>query len=201
VIVLQLLLAVTAAGCLLALSIYIYLAVKGGSVTLYSTIDTRLMNWKRIVFLVCAALGFLTCMFQGAEAMLYWLPNSWRRLDADGQYESYRIVLASLFAALGGTAFLGFIDKATHRSIFLDIMRERARFLERIIAAIHGKDSFDAIREDIDKKLEELAKSKKQTAEWQLEHLTPNGQLAAHYQELRQLVRELDQDREGLAKQ
>jgi hypothetical protein len=64
-------------AALLALCIYIFLACRGDSPTLLSTINARRMNWKRDLLLGLASIGFLICMFQGAEAMLFWMPDSW----------------------------------------------------------------------------------------------------------------------------
>ena len=43
---------------LLSLAVYIYLAAKGDSVTLYSTIDSDYLSYKQKTFLGLAALGF-----------------------------------------------------------------------------------------------------------------------------------------------
>ncbi|MDG4474827.1 hypothetical protein [Thiovibrio frasassiensis] len=126
---------VTSTAAFMSLCVYIFLAVRGKSVTLYSTSHTSLLSWRQKVFLALAALAFLACMYKGAEAMLWWMPSTWGGVDEDGEYQTLRASMASLFAILGGLAFIQFIDAATHNKFFLRLASERAREFERILKA------------------------------------------------------------------
>ncbi len=142
--------------CLAALSVYIYLASRGGSKTLYSTIDYRLLSWKQNAFLLLSVVGFLLCMFTGAEFMLRWMPLSWGHYSEDSGYIENRYYLATCFAIFGGFAFIGVIDNATRNTIQLDLSKQRAEFLERIVLAGEDRDLLASIRRDIDSRLKPI---------------------------------------------
>ncbi|MCC6208422.1 MAG: hypothetical protein IT488_09755 [Gammaproteobacteria bacterium] len=184
-------------GSLLALAVYIYLAARGDSVTLYSTVNHRLLNWKQNVFLVFAAIGFLVCMFAGAESMLHWMPNSWGGVNEDGEYEAYRTVIATSFSVIGGFAFAGFIDKATRNAIFLDMMRDRARFLEKIVVATSGNGSLADIRDNLNSRLRNVnAQSGHRSNERPLGILCPDEERAIQYRELLEMIDLIETQRE-----
>lgn len=128
-------------AALLSLCVYIFLAVRGDSLLLYSTSHPLLLSWWKKLFLAFAALAFLICMFKGAEAMLWWVPASWGSLDSDGEYHAVRISLATLFLTFGGLAFVQFIDSAIHDKFFIRIIVERSKELEAILnASINAKE-------------------------------------------------------------
>lgn len=102
---------------LICLSLYIYLIIQGNSCILCerSTYNTPL---KQNVFLVFAAIGFLICMFSGANVMLSWIPNDLGSVNSDGEFISLRIYLAIVFT-VGCVAFLGLLDTITPDKIAL----------------------------------------------------------------------------------
>jgi len=122
--------------CLLSLSLYIFLASKGDSLTLYSTLDSSLqISINQKIFLVLAAFTFLVCMYQGAEVMLFWLPSEWGGIDSDGDFHTLRSSLSITFVIFCGLKFIRFIDSATHEKFFLREIREKSEELEKIIDA------------------------------------------------------------------
>jgi hypothetical protein len=74
--VMRLLLAVLSTAALLSLSLYIGLAYWGHSRMLYSTALSVLPTRRARIVLILAAGGLLTCLFQGAHGMLFWLPST-----------------------------------------------------------------------------------------------------------------------------
>jgi len=62
-------------------------------------------------FMCFAALGFLVCLYTGAEAMLFWFPSNWGFEDVDGDYQSVRSYLAAWFTLLAGISLLLRIEK------------------------------------------------------------------------------------------
>jgi hypothetical protein len=92
--VLRLLLALVSTAALVSLAAYIALAYWGNSRILYSTALQVGPSWRARVFLALAAVGLLTCLFQGAHAMLFWLPSTWGHIDEHGEYEGKTTLLA-----------------------------------------------------------------------------------------------------------
>jgi hypothetical protein len=142
-------------AALLALCVYIFLAWRGDSPILLSTIDARRMNWKRDLFLGLASIGFLVCMFQGAEAMLFWMPDSWGQLDEDGEFQTFILSLALMFAGVGGVTLICFMDQATRDRTFLRVLREQS-LDERKVHTARSLARLDALKSDFEGKIDEL---------------------------------------------
>ena len=90
-------------GCMSSL-LYIFFSKKGDSDTVYLALyDTSSLNWKQKVFLGLAAIGFYICLFQGVEALLFWIPDYLRVEDESGVDSSQR---ESLSYAISITMFI-----------------------------------------------------------------------------------------------
>ena len=152
---LRFLLAVVSTMALLSLSVYIGLAYRGHSAMLYSTALRIGPSWRARIVLVLAALGLLTCLFEGARAMLFWLPPTWGTLDEDGTYQTLATSLAILFAS-GGIFFLAFIDKATHEKVWLRVTQERADGLTEILQASIDRRTLSYLEDKYQKRIADL---------------------------------------------
>jgi len=136
---LKLLLAVLSTAALVSLASYMALAYWGRSRILYSTALEVGPSWSARIFLVLAASGLLTCLFQGARSMLFWMPSTWGHVDENGEYQTLATGLALLFAS-GGLFFIAFIDKATHEKVWLRVLREQLTgFSEILRASLNGR--------------------------------------------------------------
>lgn len=153
--VLRVILYVGSTSALLALCVYIYLALRGDSPTLLSTSDADRMNWTSKVFLGLASIGFLVCMYQGAAAMLSWMPDSWGTIDEEGEFQTYRLAFSSLFASLGGVALLIFLDQATTERTTLRVLREQIE-IERKIHSSVAADQLQVIKKSIENKIRQV---------------------------------------------
>lgn len=181
-------------AALLSLCVYIFLAVRGNSLILYSTSHPLLLSWWKKIFLALAALAFLICMFKGAEAMLWWMPSSWGNLDDNGEFQTIRVSLATLFLTFGGLAFVSFIDSAIHGEFFLRIVAERSKELERIVNASINTCEIPLLRKKYEEQLATIA------AEAYLQngylprvaHLLPEGRRAQMFRELIFYVEQLE---------
>lgn len=117
-----------ATASLVAVCIYIALARKGDNVLLLSTSSSEAPSMGGWVFLILAVTGTVVCMYQGAEAMLPWVPDeSWRDDEL-----SARQSLAGFFAFLGGGCFIEFLDQATRDKTYTRIDRDRRRWVHTI---------------------------------------------------------------------
>lgn len=145
---------------LLSLSVYIYLAVKGDSITLYSTVNSDYLSIKQKTFLGLAAIGFLVCMYNGAEAMLFWMPSEWGSVDSEGEYQTVKGSISGIFALLGGFSLIHFIDKATHEKFYLRTLRDESHELERIVNASVDIYELERIKKEYQKAVAELEANK-----------------------------------------
>jgi len=150
---------------LLALSLYIYLAISGKSETLYSTKDDRFLSIKQKGFLILAAIGFLVCMCAGAESMLFGIPILSNELGLGDAFQELNTTIAIAFALLGGTAFVGFIDKATHEKFLLRDLRRELTGLDRIEEVFNDINALEQLKSEYEKKLSELRGSTKNRRE------------------------------------
>lgn len=118
---------------LISLCFYILFAAKGNSLTLYLTINSKNLSVQQGAFLVFAAIGFLVCMYNGAYAMLFWMPHEWGSINSDGEYQTTRATLAGLFTFIGGLGFMQFIDRASRERFFLVELQEKMSEMNEII--------------------------------------------------------------------
>lgn len=189
--VLKVLLGIVSTLCLISLSIYIYLANRGDSITVYSSVDSRLLSASQKVFLGLAAIGFLTCMYQGAEAMLHWIPKDWGTIDEDGEYQTLQTTIASMFALFGGLTLVQFIDRAAHGVFFLRDLRSEGKELKRILDASTSSVDLGSLEEEYAKEisaLEAKLDTRGELARATKRHLLPEGQTIQQYRELVALV-------------
>ena len=126
-------LSIAAISCLIAMSTFIFLALRGNSNTLLSAgvnTQTRLsvvstsfplrpkehLSWKQRSFLLVVAIGFLVCLFCGAETMLFWIPDQWGQFFQDNRFHPFKSTIAGLFALMvGGFIFYSIIESTTNR--------------------------------------------------------------------------------------
>jgi hypothetical protein len=154
--ILTFLLAVVSTAALLSLGLYIGLAYWGHSRMLYSTALNVLPSWRDRIFLLLAAAGLLTCLYQGAYAMLFWLPSTWGAIDESGEYQTLATSFALLFTS-GGLFLIAFIDKASHEKVWLRVTREQVNGLSEILRASLDRSTLAKLGEDYAKQAAQLA--------------------------------------------
>jgi hypothetical protein len=103
--------ALLAASALICLCVYVWSAYRGNDSTILST-DERLMSFKKKVFFSFAAIGLFTCVFQGIESMLWWLPSSWGTHDEEGDFTTWRVQLSALITLFLGGGLAIFVERA-----------------------------------------------------------------------------------------
>lgn len=142
---------------LVALAIYACLVYRGKSELLYSTIDSRQMDWQKKVFLGLAAFGFLACIFNGIDGLLFWMPDSWGSLDEEGDFKTVRTSLASIGTLFIGGILVQVIDGVTHDKFRLQMQRVWSKGLEDILQASRHRGSLERLKAGYQKRIEELA--------------------------------------------
>ena len=154
-IILYVAMALLSTSCLVALAYYILLAYLGDSKILYTLYDQIKMTWKHKIFFGLAAIGLLVCFFQGAEAMLFWIPKSWGFVDSDDSWMSYSTSFALGFAAMS-TAFIGFLESASSHDIIHARLDEENDGLRQIIDSAYSLDRLTITKNSFDRKIEKL---------------------------------------------
>lgn len=190
---LKIIAAAVSTASLLSLATYIYLAYRGASATLYSTVHVRLMSWRSKVFLTVAAIAFLICMFSGASTLLYWMPPEWGSIDSDGEFQTIRSSLATAFAFFGGGALIIFIDKATHEKFFLRKEHERVEAFRKIFDTILAGGALGALRQDYIERIRALEAGVTVSTGY----LTSDGQRILMYHDLLSLVEKLQSQKDS----
>jgi hypothetical protein len=191
--------AVLSTSALVALAVYIALLYRGDSPILFATAHQRGPSAKAKVFFALATIAFLVCLYQGARAMLGWMPGGWGNVDEDGEFQHVRSVVATMFAA-GGLFFVQAIDRATHDRFAVRELAERVKGLERILDASLDDRSLASTIAHFRSRVEELEATlfaggkARPNVDW---YLQPEGLLVVQY---RTLITAAEQQRERLAR-
>lgn len=186
-VVFQVTLAILGSLALACLAIYAYLAYRGRSLLLYSSVDARLLTFPKKVFLALAAVGMLTCVFQGAEGMLWWIPASWGAHDEYGEFTSHRVQLAAVFTFLVGGALVIFIDRSAHKDFFLYNANLERRELKKIFEFYGALPSLELLLRNYSiemNALEAQLSARGEVGHSALTFAFPEGQLLMLYREL-----------------
>ena len=61
------------------------------------------------IYLFSAAIGFLVCVFQGTNALLWWIPSNWGSHDEDGNFMPIRVYLSCASVLFLGIPLIGLI--------------------------------------------------------------------------------------------
>ena len=174
---------------LLALCVYIFLVCRGNSSTLLSTIDAGHMTRRGKILVGFAAIGFLVCMYQGAEAMLLWMPDFGA---------GYKYALAGLFALVGGGALIKFIDQAQRDRFVLVLLQEEVEY-ERKIHATMSLVRLDELQSDLEGKIEALNRGPHRLGEVTEKYIFGEGvSVASHKEERYRNLIQLVEDRKQL---
>lgn len=170
---------------LVCLIIYIYLAHSGTSQALYSTVNAHLVTPHRRIFLVLSALGALTCLYQGAETLLFWVPYSLWSFEGGGV--GLRTYLAGAFAFYSGILFIIFVDRATHNAFFLREANTERRELKRILAAAGSSALLRELQAELEAEVSRL-NQRLSSQNVSAAHAHPEGQMLMVYRELLALL-------------
>jgi hypothetical protein len=153
--VLQIALAIVSTACFVALTAYLFMAAFKRGDTLYLLGINGRLSLKQNAFVGLAAVAMLVCFFNGAEAMLFWLPSDWGSLDEDGDFVLVRTSIASVFTLLA-FGWLEVPSKAASNAKLLQIVSDEAKWLREIVASVGHPLGSDSIRRQLTEKLESL---------------------------------------------
>lgn len=180
-------------AALIAFCVYCFLAWRGDSPTLLSTGEGGNAGFWGHVFLAFAAIGFLACLFQGAQSLLFWIPADWGQVGSDGDFTSVRASIAAIVCS-AALFLLAALARAPRDRAKLDVLREHLE-RERKLFGLHNLKDLDAFQSQIETERDEL---KKAAPERPLEGA---GKLYREYIELdsyRELLVQANKHREAL---
>ena len=142
--------------CLVAMSLYMLAACLGKSSVLFSLplSETR-FSIVQYILIVLAALGIIVCVFQGVEAMLFWVPSEWGFSNEDSNFTSYRTHFAIVYAAFA-VGWVFWISNASYHQEMHDILLKEVDGQGRIINAIDDRLKLEALQEEFQRKITEL---------------------------------------------
>lgn len=192
-------LAVLSTAVLASITGYIWLAIKGDSLVLYSTMHFknerhfRRFPFKYKVFLIAAVIGLFIFMYAGTETLLFWIPDAWGKISDEGEWVSTKSVVAFLFSSFGGFTMLHFIVRSTHERFFLKECQMWSSELEKIIDASYSPVQLRILAEKYKSTVEELSVNKRSSliAGIDTGHLVPEAQTVQNYKRLTHIVNEL----------
>jgi len=142
---------------LVSMSIYIYLAHKGGSIVLYSTADSRLPTFPQKVFLISAAIGLLVCIYSGVNALLFWIPETLGYVDAEsGIFIHLNDTASAIITFVSGFTLIGFLDKSTQNAFRLKLLSIEENALEEILEASTNQEKMQSLKENYEHNLTRL---------------------------------------------
>ena len=95
-------------------------------------------------------------MYNGAEAMLSWMPSELGSIDSDGEYQTVKSTLSVFFAFFGGLSLMQFIDRATHEKFFLRDLREESGEVEKILNASVDIHQLGRIKSENQNRIEQM---------------------------------------------
>lgn len=145
---------VGSAACLLALGLCILSERFSDKSVMLSAAHSRGMHWRTVVAGL-AAIGVLVCMYQGAAALLFWLPDSWGHADEDGDFTPIKVTVAALFAMVAGGFLLEILGTTALNRVQLRSARLQLEG-ERKIHAATTLAQLDALKSGFEEKLREL---------------------------------------------
>ena len=180
--------AIASTSSLIAVSAFIFLAVRGNNTTLLSANVKRLtrvsvvttaipwrprrhLSWTQRIFLLMAAIGFIFCLYKGAETMLFWMPDNWVQFSDGEGFNPVKSIVAGLFALIGGVILFQYIINSTRMSLRLRLA-EMQISLERQIHDAGSQEALNSLQSAFVEKMDEL----KLTAS---DNLEPNRPIVA----------------------
>ncbi len=142
--ILQMVLVIVSTASLLCLSIYIYLVVNGKN---YILCERSIHNstLKQNIFLAFSAIGFFVCMFKGAEAMLFWIPDELGSIDSDGEFTSLKIYLASAFT-FGCITLIDVFESSARDRLALNNYKQEIIELDNFIEAYSNIERLNELK-------------------------------------------------------
>lgn len=146
-------------ACLLALALCIALMQNQGNPTMYAASRGSYLTVAQKSLLALAGLGFITCMYTGAYAMLFWMPDNWGSFGDDGEFQTVRAGLAGTFAAIGGMFFLQALLANFGNGAEREVLLIRSEGLEHIIDANNNKFTLERLKRDFEEKAAEARKN------------------------------------------
>lgn len=120
-------------AALVCLAVYTLLAYREDARPLLRIYKESASSFLARCFLIVCLIAFVVCIYQGADWMLQWMPDSWGSLDEDGEYVTLRHSIAFVFAFFFGGMLAQVIGRATDAAEKNEQLSRRIRRLEQLL--------------------------------------------------------------------
>jgi len=100
-------------------------------------------------------MGFIICLFKGAEAMLFWIPDEMGSIDSDGIFLSTKNYLTTV-VTFGWLALIGGIVKSARESSELEVYREESIATNRFIEAYLSVERLNSLKKEYTEIISEI---------------------------------------------
>lgn len=124
--------AVVCTALLISFALYTYL-ITHGSRQVLSEGDANYLPLGKRAFLLMAFLAFLTCIYQGSEALLFWIPDIGSYLNEDGDHQSLKVMFIGIFAFLIGTPLFSLLEGGAKAKEKVKVVQAEVIELKRIL--------------------------------------------------------------------
>jgi hypothetical protein len=154
---LKLLLGLFSVAAIASLAIYAVLACRPRSRLLESLNGTGHVPTSTAWLFGIAGLALLFCVYSGLDAMLWWLPSSWGRVDEDGEFIPLRHMLAGVGACCITYPIAGHLASSPRNTRLLQIEETASGLFKQLLLARHDGER-SQIRSDVEKMHAEASK-------------------------------------------
>lgn len=154
--VLKVLFAIMSTLSFICFFLYTFALLMEQRLVFYSSNGQELWTKGSVAFSAFAAAGFLVCIYQGTEAMFYWMPHSWGSVDEYDTYVSLPATIASIFTASGGLILLRYLKIALHDALILRNLELQYKELTRILYLSTSDTALAALEIEFSERISEL---------------------------------------------
>lgn len=124
--------AVFCTALLISFAVYTYLITHGSRRVIIEG-DANYLPLGKRAFLLMAFLAFLICIYQGIDALFFWIPDIGGYLDEDGDYQSLKVMFIGLFAFLIGIPLFSLLEEAAKAKEKVKVVQGEVIELRRIL--------------------------------------------------------------------
>jgi hypothetical protein len=186
---LHVLLAVVCTALLISFAVYSYLVTHGSSQVIIEG-DANYLPLGKRAFLLMAFLAFLICIYQGIDALLFWIPDIGGYLDEDGDYQSLKVMFIGLFAFLIGIPLFSLLEEGAKAKEKVKVVQGEVTELRRILMISNSLSELQNLEKEYQANAEtEFAN---QDSENSMKHVfAPEKLYRWQYRELASIVKSL----------
>lgn len=138
---------------LFSIALFVWLLSQQSKIALNWSLPSDCLTIQQKIFLTFVLMGFLFCLFQGSEHMLFWLSDRWIN-NIFGGHDNISGAVAFLFALGVGLPFLKIISNVPKYKYLVETYEEKSYGLERLITAADDIHQIDQLLTEFNEKID-----------------------------------------------